>query len=363
MKGKSQDSPNFLKRLEEVKLHFIITFGRSGSTLLQSMLNGHPQVLATLEQQFFLVNYRYFHKKTNWVDKDIALFVENIWLRKKEMAYLWKIDEDLLIRQLKILREHHKLTYRNACKLVYMNHYQFNNDIKMIIDKNPIYLAHVDKIIEVFPEAKMIVLLRDYRGFFASIKAYESKPFQSNYPYILGWKIGANRFIPQLDQIDFQIVRYDNLLNQTEQEVQKICAFLSIDYDASMLNYRKANLFLSEELEKQDAFLQKNIHQNHGNINKAIMKGNEQKWKSRLSIEEIKTLEILLGEEGKTWEYKPSQVISTSEKKWFYLKNAPILLFNYLKVYIFIDYIYRMPFYIHQFIVKRGKQIINSKDK
>ena len=362
MKRKSSNN-SLLKRLEEVELHFIITFGRSGSTLVQSMFNQHPNILATLEQPFFLVNYRYFHKKTNWKDADILLFVENIWLRKKEMAYLWKIDEQVLIQQLQILRSHGKLTYRNACKLVYMNHYQFNDKTKIIIDKNPIYLAHIDKILEVFPKTKMVLLLRDYRGFYASIKAYQFKAFRSNYAYLLSWKIGASRLIQQFKTLDFHIIKYEDLVNQTEKQLQDLCAFLSVDYVSSMLNYQDNNHFNPTELGEQNSAFQEKIKQNHGNIQKAIMKGNEQKWKERLSIKEIKTLEILLGTQGKTWDYQPTQTISTSEKIWFYIKNAPFLLINYLKAYIFIDLIYKFHFSMHRFIVQKGNQLIESRKK
>lgn len=361
--ARKSSNNNLLKRLEEVELHFIITFGRSGSTLIQSMFSQHPNILATLEQPFFLVNYRYFHKKINWTDEDIALFVENIWLRKKDMAYMWKIDESLLIQQLKTLRIHNKLTYKNACKLVYMNHYQFDDNIKIIIDKNPIYLAHIDKIIEVFPHNKMILLLRDYRGFYASIKKYQSKAFRSNFAYLLCWKIGANRLIKQLNSLNYYPIKYESLVNQTEQQIQDLCTFLSIDYTASMLDYQDKNPFNPIELNEQNVAFQENIKHNHGNINKAIMRGNEQKWRTHLSIKEIKTLEILIGEQGSTWDYQPTQIISTSEKIWFYIKNSPLLLINYLKGYLFIDFIYKLPFFIHRFIVQKGNQIIESRKK
>jgi len=354
-----------IERLESTQLHFIITFGRSGSTLLQAMLNQHPNILATLEQHFFLVNYRHFHKKRNWTDADIHLFVNNIWLRKKEMAYLWKINKAVLIEQLKTLRISNKLNYKNACKLVYMNHYQFNEDTKIIIDKNPIYLAHTDKILNIFNSAKIILLLRDYRSFYASIKNYESKAFESNFAYLLSWKIGANRLIKQLNKnaLDYTLVKYEDLIHQTENNLQKICAFLSLNYNDCMLSYMENDSFNAKEFGEKSAEFQMKIKRNHSNINKPIIKEKAQSWKTHLSEKEISTLEILIGSEGAYWEYHSSKKNSGFQRFWFYASNILKLTVNYVKAYAFVDLIFRLPFSVHRFIVEKGNQIIQNRNK
>lgn len=360
---KAHQSCDLLERLEKVELHFIITFGRSGSTLLQAMLNRHPNILATLEQQFFLVNYKYFHSKKNWQDSDIKLFVKNIWLRKKDMAYLWKIDESSLIDQLKALRTNNKLNYQNACKLVYMNHQQFNENTKIIIDKNPIYLAHTDKILKIFPKTKIILLLRDYRGFYASITNYHSKPFKSNFAYLTTWKIGAKRLIKQLskDKTNHLFLKYEDLITQPENKLRAISSYLSVEFSPLMLDYQVNDSFNSKKLiTKRDAF-QKTIKKNHRNLNKPLIGSNEQKWKSQLSRKEIQTLELILGKQGTVFNYLPSQKISIFQKYLFYISKAPSLIFSYLKSYIFIDLIYLLPFSIHRFIIQKGNQIIEAR--
>ncbi len=345
-----------LERIEQFELVFIATFGRSGSTLLQMMLNQHPQVIATLEQPFILVTYHYFHQKKNWSDRDIKKFIRQIWLRKSAMKYQWGINEDDLEQDLIQLRNSGRLNFRNACKCVYANNMHFNKEIKIIIDKNPIYLAHLDKIISVFQDSKFIILLRDYRAIFYSLSNYKNRTIKSMYTNLISIKKGAIKLLNHLETPSFKhtLLRYEDLVETPSSTLIEICSFLNISFNNRMLHYNKENYFNNALFKKQPQQFQQNIRENHIGILSRINIKSIDKWKESLSKNQIMEIEYHFGEYGERLGYtrlfKNENNNKVSNFRFKY-KLAD------LKSELFINYIFKLPFWIHNILVHTGNKV------
>src|SRR5690554_6308474 len=74
---------------------FLVAKDRSGTTLLQTMLDSHPNICAPLESRFVLhLKSRYQHK-VHWNDRLKARFTKDLFEEEK-MVLLWELDMDAL---------------------------------------------------------------------------------------------------------------------------------------------------------------------------------------------------------------------------------------------------------------------------
>jgi hypothetical protein len=107
-------------------------------------------------------------------------------------------------------------------------------------DKTPIYVEKMDKIAEIFPNAKFIHIIRDgrdvalsmrksYRGlrFFYMDEYYAAATWRDriNQAKEVGSKLGLGRYLE---------IRYEDLLFSLEEYIYKICEFLKERYHPAM---------------------------------------------------------------------------------------------------------------------------------
>ena len=66
--------------IKNTKLHFILSTERTGSTLLSTMLNMHPNVLSTFEESFAFTLYPKYKNVTNWTSETIKQYCYDFYL-------------------------------------------------------------------------------------------------------------------------------------------------------------------------------------------------------------------------------------------------------------------------------------------
>jgi len=331
--------------IDNIRFHFIIGKSRSGTTLLSSLVSKNPQILATHEAQFMLVFYKQFKHKINWTKKDVRFILKNLWIRQELMREQWQIDmaflEGLLFHHLK------DLNYQRFCKIVYTCHHNYTNQIDTILDKNPIYSLHLDKWIDLFPEAKFIILVRDYRDQYISMNKDKLKPYSSkgltfmwSYHY---HKIQSN---PQLNETNHIYLKFEDLINKSQKTLQKTAFFLKID-----------NQYSSEN---NDAFIKKPsvnsnpmeqlFYQHHQKANQAIETKKQTDW-SVIPKEYLIDLEAYNGQLGEQWGYLKSTGVS-NKKINFFKKNL---------IRFFSERMYSLPIFIQKFIYSLGRFLTKIK--
>ena len=205
-------------------LIFIISQPRSGSTLLQRVLAGHPDIQTSAETWLLLhplyalksdgITTEFNHR---WARTGVAEFLEN-----------YTDGEDIYIKG---LREWARVIYSNAMARF---------DKSFFVDKTPRYFFIIPELWRVFPEASFVFLIRNPLAVLAS----ELKT------YVRGnWRILA-RFEPDLRQAPGLIidgleelgesailVKYEDFVRDPETQLRRLCDRLRIKFYPNMLNY------------------------------------------------------------------------------------------------------------------------------
>ena len=127
-------------------------------------------------------------------------------------------------------------------------------EIKAWGDKNNYFLNKTDLLNHLFPEAKFIYIVRDGRDVatsYISLKNLKTEsPYAPKLPseineIALEWKennIKATTFLSGLKESNVLIIRYEDLVNQLEENCKLICEFLNVPYTPQMLEYYKIGL-------------------------------------------------------------------------------------------------------------------------
>jgi hypothetical protein len=181
--------------------------------------------------------------------------------------------------------------------------------LSCIVDKNNLYTFHVEKLIQLYPNATFRVLIRDYRAFVASNLESQHK-FKENksiafYAYV--WKAYADKIESLKSKYPSKIfiTTYEDLVENPKEIVPEIFNTFGIDYDASVFEYR---------LEIEETVSQY-VHSEHadprmikkiGDLTQPITNSRINSWKEKLSIPSIKKIEAICSTQGKIFGYLPT---------------------------------------------------------
>jgi hypothetical protein len=120
-------------------------------------------------------------------------------------------------------------------------------------DKNNFHTHHVATIREIFPDALFVHLLRDGRDVACSYKRLARKRIADRYAPKLPVEIGAiaaqwsesvrvaTTALRQVDPGHVTVVKFEDLVNDTERTLLQVCSFLGEDLERSMLSYYQSN--------------------------------------------------------------------------------------------------------------------------
>lgn len=205
---------------------FIVGRGRSGTDLLQSLLNTHTDICIPPEASIIPLLYNKYHTQTNWDRKKKIQFVNDVFLDDKINTW-WGLTKQTTIDSFKSTEVQ---SFSQGIKSLYhLFATKSNRKSKILGDKNPANTLYMEKIEKVFPNSKFIALVRNPID---NVNSFMNVSFDSNNPKILAhrWDF-YNKHI-----LDFKkrnpkkllIVNYENLVNDTEKSLSMIADFLGI---------------------------------------------------------------------------------------------------------------------------------------
>ena len=202
-------------------LAFLVGHPRSGTTLMEQVLDSHNAVISLEETKIF--------------DTEIYSPLTLDDPKRQEIACL----EKLPLEQISQLRENY---FTKAALLL---HEPIGN--RLFMDKNPMLITRMLVITRIFPEAKFIVALRDPRDVCISSFMQAMVPATAN----LAW-LDLGRTVEQYAAImtfwltlrnkitaPWMEVRYENLLTNLESTARCVLEGLGLDWDPGVLNYNK----------------------------------------------------------------------------------------------------------------------------
>lgn len=277
---------------------FIVSSGRSGTTLLRSMLNISSEFHIPHESDFIARAYPYFSDKTSFSERDYVQLIKMFFRESYDNG--WNLKEEYLLDELKSVQpksftEVNETIYHAFLKQ--NNYYQKRWGIKA-----PVLIASVNEIVDVFPNAKIIHLVRDGRDVCASYKKVHDESTTSAFgpkstlTNALYWIDGLRRVrnFPKRDAI--LEIRYEDLVDEPEATIKSVCAFIDIHYEESMCKdyFKKVS---------NNRLTQKELNGIHKNVSSPILKNNKNKFLKALKKKQILLYELLAYPYLKSYDY------------------------------------------------------------
>jgi hypothetical protein len=212
---------------------FIVACGRSGTTLLQAMLNAHPAMAIPPEAHFLLPARNRVTRRGGGVDLErlVALLA-----RSRNFA-LWNFPVEEVRGALARTRPR---DYPGAVRTLYAS-YARRHGKERYGDKTPNHVLSLPYLSEAFPEARFIHLIRDGRDVTCSFMARGIGP-RDGVEGAIRWKravASGRRDGARLGPDRYLEVRYEDLVADPEGHIKGIAAFIDLDYDEAMLDYRE----------------------------------------------------------------------------------------------------------------------------
>lgn len=230
---------------------FVLGNPRSGTSLLRIMLNCNQALVVPPECGFIFWWYKkyekWFYSKSN-----VELFLKDFSESKK--IETWHLDYGALSE---FIDDNKPVDYAGLCACIYIFYgIKSGKEVKTWGDKNNYYVLHTAEIVQLFPKAKIIHLIRDGRDVACSYKEIETLNTHSKYKPVLSSDLSAianewvdnNLTISALGTTqEYFSIKYENLILQTEETLTKLCDFLSVPFDTNMLRYFDINKALQLE--------------------------------------------------------------------------------------------------------------------
>ena len=261
---------------------FLIGSGRSGTTLLRTIVNQHPELCIPPESHGAIPNAvkQYYRGGENGWQKLIALSLGE-FLRHTNFR-LWKTDLQKNINELYTLKSEEQ-SLSAIINYIYAEYIKkHKTGASRWGDKTPFNTLRIKWLLKLYPQAKFIFVLRDPRAVASSFRKSEINP--SLKESSLRWKASIEAFenLEKNSKGSTLLIKYEDLVIEPEAVTRKVCAFLEIDFLANMLTERRA-------------FSGDGTIAHHKNSQQKINRTSLQKWRELLNKEEIKSIEAITG--------------------------------------------------------------------
>lgn len=194
---------------------FMVGFPRSGTTLMDQALSAHPQIEVLEEHEFFDVVRR------DWVDGD-------------GLQKLPGMSQE----QIQLARQHYLDALSKCRKLPHK---------PVVVDKLPLNLVYLFLIHRLFPDARILFMLRDPRDACLSC-FFQSFDLQGAMPYFLDLQqtaayydavMSLARQCLSLISNPLYLQRYESLVGEFEDSMRATMQFLGLPWSEEIHQYRQ----------------------------------------------------------------------------------------------------------------------------
>jgi len=208
-----------------VRMVFVISSPRSGSTMLERMLESHSMILGGPEPHLLT-----------------PLAHLGVWDKVDKAPYdhvLAAESQKLFVEQLPNKEQDYWDACRAYCDTLY-GRFLATSDKSVCLDKTPAYALVLPFMMKVFPDAKYVVLTRHPIATFAS---YANSFFDGDYQVAQNYNPLLNRYVPAIaaflrqDQVPFIHVRYEDLVKDPEAWMEKIYGHIGVPFEKDTIEY------------------------------------------------------------------------------------------------------------------------------
>ena len=324
-----------MENIQEIPLFFILGRPRSGTTLLTTLFNAHPNVRIAPEFPILLPLYQKFRKVKDWDETAIRSFVDHLfrhYVFNNRTLDHYMLDKDTFTAELMELK--HKGTVQDFLKCI--NYHSFSVFEKektlRIGDKNPVYSIYIKRFLKIFPEAKFICIVRDYRDNFVSIRKLSELKMEAPILtlQVYRWKYALKGFLKYRKKYPerVRIVRYEDLVTDQERVVRELFEYIGITYDPSVFDFYK------KKEETLKAYNDPLIEKFHGSLMNPVNTSRMEVWKKSLTKRQVMMADQIAGKYADMFGY-------TREQK----RLCPGLLILSLPMQVYGYLLFRLMYY------------------
>lgn len=249
---------------------FIVGCGRSGTSLLRGLLNRHPEVAIPLES-LFIVDYLRAARRTSTADL-LPMLVREVELREWGLApTLEDLGEVQTIGE--AIGRLHELYAQSRGK-------------RRWGQKTPRFVRHLELLLEHFPDARFIHMVRDPRAVSSSL--IRSDVHRSNALYAARrWRMDVKAGLRFENEHPFRVLRvsYEELVSDELEALDRICEFLELESEGQWRTSAPGS-------EEYSAFYDRI----HAKLDQQTTDEYVDRWKQDLSRREMEVVESVVGE-------------------------------------------------------------------
>lgn len=281
---------------------FVIGVDRSGTTLLSMMLDSHSRIAIPYESHFIT---KYYMEREQYGDLKNSIerrkqFVKSILSEYDVQEWDHQINlEDIDINACNTLEDTVSQIFSAYARY-------FGKDIWAV--KSPRYTLYLHMLNRMFPTARFIHIIRDGRDVANSLVLQRWGPnnFVSALRYWAETVKCARKMLRMLPDDRFVELRFEELVNRPDKELEKICSFVGVAFEPAMLeNY-------TSRAAAKVGFL---IKDRHSHLKEGPTRSQAFKWKKSLSAADQALAYEIAGDVLEELGYEPG--VKTSRRKLF----------------------------------------------
>jgi len=331
------------KKLQSLRMFFILGRPRSGTTLLRTLFEAHPNIITAPECSFIVNMEPKYGKVRFWTKEILRTFYDDLQLNPKIRN--WDLDKDATIESL--LQCEGENTFQNICKVIYLNYNSVfeSGEVLWIADKNPVYATYAERLMKIFPDAVFLQITRDPRDNMLSIKTFE---FEAPIAALLAfrWRNSSSNLYKLRKKFPtrFFLIRYEDLASEPAKYFQLMCDFLKIPFHQEVFEfYKKADERIKGKVEV-------GAMKYHKGLLSPINTGKLGLWKTQLPDKDVRIAETVIGKWMERYGY---------EKKYkafnlaLWLKAVPWMI--YARILYFVrDFFDILPYSMQIKVKNKG---------
>lgn len=276
-----RDGPDWFLNM---KIFFLVGVWRSGTTLLQSMLNSHPDIAMPPESHFV---QKYVAPQVRSSNTPVPPMAELADILGRD-EHLSRLNIDPLQALLPFQEGERSFSYA-ALFQEYLKIYLKRTGKSIIGEKDPSNSEYLEEISQAFPDAYIFHIIRDPRDVALSNMKRRGGKNRALIQIVYGYRriLRNVRFKgPELFGDRYTELRFEDLVTYADQQLKPLCAQLDVSYHPSMLNYMDK----AKEIVTEDEMAWK------GNVFKPPMKENIGKWRAGMKRWQVCFVEEICGE-------------------------------------------------------------------
>ena len=213
---------------------FVVGAQRSGTTMLRLMLNNHPRLVVPFESGFIPV---FFRKLGEYGDLSESSNAKRLL---DDICGFQKVERGGLVPDPSAVLSHPIASYRDLVDAIFTEYARRKGKPRWG-DKTPAYITEVETLWQIFPDCKLIHVVRDGRDVALSLGGIDwgtrhipRVAEDWRWKTLLAHKVGTvlgDRFLE---------VRFEDVIHDPESALRRICTFLGESFDPAVLTYSES---------------------------------------------------------------------------------------------------------------------------